>query len=91
MPAKDEKVYARALLDILFTKNEQSQGLVISINSGRPSLDEEGKHIFCLVGLQLDGFVSFIYSLCTCRMSRKEIFTDWRGKGQSDIFSQPKM
>lgn len=45
MPAKDEKAYARALLDILFSKEEQAQGLVESANSGRPSLDQERTHL----------------------------------------------
>lgn len=45
MPAKDDKAYARALLDILFTEEEQSQGLVVSTNSGRPPLDEEKTHL----------------------------------------------
>lgn len=44
-PAKDNKAYARALLDILFTKEEQSQGLVVSTNSGRLPLDEEKTHL----------------------------------------------
>ena len=45
VPAKDKKAHGRALLDILFTKEEQSQGLVISNNSGRPVLDEERTHL----------------------------------------------
>ena len=43
--AKDEKAYGRALLDILFSKDEQATGLVVATNSGRPSLDEDEVHL----------------------------------------------
>ena len=43
--AKDEKVYGRALLDILFSKDEQATGLVVATNSGRPLLDEDEVHL----------------------------------------------
>ena len=43
--AKDEKAYGKALLDVLFSKDEQATGLVVATNSGRPSLDEDKVHL----------------------------------------------
>ena len=43
--AKDEKACGRALLDILFSKDEQATGLVVATNSGRPSLGEDKVHL----------------------------------------------
>ena len=46
IPAMDAKSYARALLDVLFTKEEQSKGLVYTKRSAdRELLDQNRTHI----------------------------------------------
>ena len=63
--AKDEKAYGRALLNILFSKDEQATGLVVATNSGRPSLDEDKVHLL-LVSLQIGDIYKCALILCFC-------------------------
>ena len=80
--SKDEKVYGRALLDVLFSNNEQAQGLVIATNSGRPSMDEDKIH-FYLVSLQIGGISVLQYSvfvLTECMEKRYNLTGETRRK-----------
>ena len=40
VPAKDVNAYGRALLDLLFTKQEQKSSIVMKSKSSKPPLDQ---------------------------------------------------